>query len=200
MLALSSSAFALHAAETETSQIRRSCCLPSEAPASRLTDKSLYQLDATWTNDNRQAVQLSSLKGRPQILVMFFANCKYACPLLVQQLKQIEAALPETTRTNVGFVLVSFDPKRDTPAALHDYRLQHELPADRWTLLHGDPGAVLDLAALLGVKFKADAQGQFVHSNVISLLNAEGEIVYQQTGLNSDNQEIVRRVEKLAVH
>jgi protein SCO1 len=53
---------------------------------------------------------------------------------------------------------------------------------------------------VLGVKFKQGAQGQFAHSNVITLLNAQGEIVYQQIGLNPENQELVPRIEKLETH
>jgi protein SCO1/2 len=114
---------------------------------------------------------------------MFFANCQNACPLLVHQMQQIEAALPESARTNAGFVLLSFDTERDTPAALHEYRLQRGLADGRWTLLHGDSDAVLEMAAALGVQFKKDAQGQYQHSNLITLLNADGEIAFQQTGL-----------------
>jgi protein SCO1/2 len=54
------------------------------------------------------------------------------------------------------------------------------------------------LAALLNVKFKKDAQGQFLHSNVITLLNADGELVCQQLGLTADHNEIVRRASELA--
>ena len=147
---------------------------------------------------SNSSVKLASLRGRPQIVVMFFANCTYACPLLVYQMQQIQAALPEPLRDKVGFTLVSFDPERDTPAALHNYRTQHEMANDRWTLLQGSADDVLELAALLNVKFKKDAQGQFQHSNVLTLLNGDGEIVYQQLGLNSDREEIVRRASELA--
>src|ERR1051325_1552616 len=178
-------------AEAATNCVR-SCCAAMETSArAELSDKSLYQLDATWTNDHGKPTQLSALKGRPQIVTMFFANCQYACPLLVYKMKQIEAALPENVRTNIGFTLVSFDTERDTPAALHKYRTQREL-ASNWTLLHGSANDVLDLAALLGVKFKKDAQGQFAHSNVITILNADGEIAFQESGLDLDVKEIVK--------
>jgi len=190
------------ASAADTNLVRHACCSSMEqasaAVPARFTDKSLYQLDSTWTNDYGAAVKLASLRGRPQIVTMFFANCVYACPLLVYQMQQIEAALPESLRNQVGFTLISFDTERDTPAALHGYRNTHSLDARRWTLLRGSPNDVLDLAALLNVKFKKDAQGQFQHSNVITLLNADGEIVYQQLGLNSDRQEILRRASDLA--
>lgn len=182
------------AAELATNASRPSCCASAEKAEAPLSDKSLYQIDSTWTNDNGKAVKLSSLMGRPQIVCMFFANCQYACPLLVQQMKQIETALPENLRTNFGFVLVSFDPERDTPSALHDYRVQHQLAAGRWTLLQGSTDDVLELAALLGVKFKKDAQGQFSHSNVITVLNSEGEIALQETGLNLSSERIVQKL------
>jgi protein SCO1 len=91
-------------------------------------------------------------------------------------------------------VLVSFDTERDTPAALHQYRLQHDLAAERWTLLHGSNDDVLELAALLGVKFKKDAQGQFMHSNVLTILNSQGEIAFQETGLNPSTERMAEKL------
>ena len=173
-----------------------SCCAKPEGPTA-FTDKSIYQVNSTWTTDQNRPIKLSALAGRPQVLVMFFANCQYACPILVNDLKRIQAALPPDLRSRVGFTLVSFDTKRDTPAALTAYRRAHALPADNWMLLHGEPDDVLELAALLGVKFKEDANGQFAHSNVITILNAQGEIVHQQTGLNQDIRESVRLLQQL---
>jgi protein SCO1/2 len=192
--------YALLASAADTNLARHSCCASPSQPAivpASFSDRSLYQLDSAWTNDAGAAVKLGSLRGRPQVVAMFFANCTYACPLLVFQMQQIEAGLPETLRDKVGFTLISFDTERDTPAALHTYRQGHALSNDRWTLLRGGPEDVLDVAALLNVKFKKDAQRQFLHSNVITLLNAEGEIVCQQLGLNSDHEEIIRRASEL---
>lgn len=172
------------------------CCAKVE-PAAPFRDKSLYQTVATWTTDANKPVKLAALKGRPQVVVMFFASCQYACPALVNDLKRIEAALPAKSRGNVGFTLVTFDTERDTPAALAEYRAIRQLPDSTWTLLHGGSDDVLELAALLGVKFKKDANGQFAHSNLITILNSEGEIVFQQTGLNQSITNPVRAIEKL---
>jgi len=101
-------------------------------------------------------------------------------------------------RAHVGFTLVSFDGKRDTPAALADYRHARHLPAESWTLLRGRPDDVLELAALLGIKYKEDARGQFAHSNVITILNSQGEIVQQRIGLNQENHETIRLIQRLA--
>jgi cytochrome oxidase Cu insertion factor (SCO1/SenC/PrrC family) len=50
---------------------------------------------------------------------------------------------------------------------------------ERWTLLRGGADDVRELAALLGVNYAEDARGQFAHSNLITLLNADGEIAFQ---------------------
>lgn len=174
-----------------------SCCSKELAAGQPLSDKSIYQADSTWTADNGATVKLISLRGRPQVVAMFFARCEFACPLLVNDMKRIEAALSDQLRTNVGFVLISFDFERDTPSALAAYREQHDL-GPNWTLLTGASDDVQEAAALLGVKFKKDARGQFAHSNLITLLNAGGEVALQQAGLNQPGSEIIAMLERLS--
>jgi protein SCO1/2 len=181
------------ASQGRLARSRPECCTEKLTATAPVSDKSLYQLDSSWTNDARTAIKLISLRGRPQIVTMFFARCEYACPILVHDMKRIETALPENVRTNVGFLLISFDSVRDTPAALASYRKIHELPAN-WTLLSSAPDDVLELAALLGVKYKKDARGQFAHSNTITVLDPGGEIVHQQIGLNQSPDEAVKHI------
>jgi protein SCO1/2 len=184
-------------AAADTTATNRSCCVQlSPTTPSQLTDNSLFHLDSTWTNDAARPVKLVSFQGRPHVVTMFFSSCAYACPILVHDMKRIEAALPENIRTNVGFVLISFDTDRDTPPVLADFRARHQLPAN-WTLLRGGTDDVLELAALLGIKFKKDARGDFAHSNVISLLDQNGEILLQQIGLNRDPAPVSSAVENL---
>ena len=190
------------AADQSTAATNRSCCvqLPAAAPSSKLpdlSDNSLFHLDSTWTNDAARPLKLGSFQGRPLVVTMFFSSCAYACPILVHDVKRIEAAIPENIRTDVSFVLISFDTDRDTPPVLAEFRARHQLPAN-WTLLRGGTDDVLELAALLGIKFKKDARGEFAHSNIISLLNGQGEVVLQQIGLNRDPQPTSYALEKIA--
>ncbi len=172
------------------------CCVKPETSGA-FTDRSLYQTESNWTTDQQKQIKLSHLAGYPQVVAMFFANCQFACPIIVNDMQRIEAALPAVLRDRVRFALVTFDPQRDTPAALAQYRQAHKLSLEGWTLLHGQPDDILELALLLGLKFKADANGQFSHSNVITILNAQGEIVHQQIGMNQDIRESVRLLQEL---
>ncbi|TAL02020.1 MAG: SCO family protein [Verrucomicrobia bacterium] len=174
-----------------------SCCARTVAPE-QFSDKSLYQTESTWTTDAGKQIKLGALAGKPQVVVMFFASCQFTCPVTVHDLQRIEAALPAAVREQVGFTLVSFDSKRDTSAALAKYREARQLSSKNWTLMRGEPDDVLELSALLGVNFKQDAQGNFAHSNVITILNAQGEVVHRLIGLNQDVNETVRVLEQLA--
>src|SRR5262245_19888061 len=61
-------------------------------------DSSIYQLESSWTNDFGQAVKLNALRGRVQVIAMFFANCTYACPIIVHDMHSLEKALPDDVR------------------------------------------------------------------------------------------------------
>jgi protein SCO1/2 len=182
-----------HASETNSGV--RACCRRS-LPSTIFTDKSLYQVESTWKTDAGNEIKLGSLKGRPQVVLMFFSHCTTACPILVNDLRRIEAALTPDARSRVGFTLVSFDSERDTPTALAEYRKEWKLPAS-WTLLHGKPDDVSELAALLGVQYRQSTDGQFAHSNVITLLDANGEISLQPAGLDATPQAIAERIEQI---
>ncbi len=171
-------------------------CCRALPPGKPLTDKSLYQLDSTWTSDVGREVKLGVLRGRVQVVAMFFAQCEYACPIIVENMRVIETALPAALRDRVDFLLVSFDTERDTPEVLRAYRNKTKLAPAHWTLLRGGTDDVRELAALLGVNYQRDARGQFAHSNVITVLNAEGEVAFQQAGLNKDSKETISAVEK----
>lgn len=184
-----------HVPAAETNLVCPACCRHSLPPLT-YTDKSLYQADSKWTTDAGKEIKLGELAGRPHVLLMFFSHCTTACPILVNDLQRIQAALPADMRAKVGFTLVSFDSDRDTPTALADYRKEWKLPAT-WTLLHGASDDVSELADLLGIQFKSATDGQFMHSNVITLLDANGEINFQLSGLDADPQEMVRRIEQI---
>jgi len=176
------------------------CCakLGEASAISPITEQSIYQIDSTFTDDGGKSVKLSSLAGQPVILTMFFSRCTYACPILANDMKKIETALPAELRGKVRFVLVSFDSDRDTPEALARYRRTRQIPSD-WILLTASRDDILELAALLGVKYKKEATGQFAHSNLITLLDPRGEIAFRQTGLNSDGGELTNKIHAVIV-
>ena len=181
------------AAAVKAADKKDACCeaLPAVGLAKEgaiFSSESLYQLDGQFTTDSGQPFSLGELRGRPVVLTMFFASCGYACPLQVTDMLAIQGRLPAELRGKAVFLLVSFDIARDTPAALAKYRASRSLDS-QWVLLHGDDSAVRELAALVGVKYKQESDGMFAHSNLITVLNAEGEVVHQRAGLKGGLDE-----------
>ena len=97
----------------------------------------LYDLGSTWRDQAGRERPIAALAGRTQLVAMVYTHCTAACPLVVENLKRIDARLPADRRGRVGVVLVSLDPARDTPERLAEFARAQQLPADRWTLLAG---------------------------------------------------------------
>jgi protein SCO1 len=154
--------------------------LSADAPA----DFSIYHATSTWSDQRGERRPLDSLAGRGQVVGMVYTNCAYACPRMILDMKRIEGALGSDH--DVGFVIVSIDPERDTPERLAEYARGARLDPDRWTLLHGDEGDILELAALLGVQYRRMADGEFVHSNLLTVLDPQGQVAHRQMGLGAD--------------
>jgi len=165
-------------------------CCAAEAPAAvgldALPGTSLYLLDEPFTDQANAAFELSGLRGGPVVAAMIFTNCSYACPRILVDLKLIEDSLTEAQRSDVTFLLISMDTNRDTPEVLAAYATEKQLDTNRWTLLHGSDFAVRGVAAALGVRYKRDVNGDFAHSNLITVLDESGRIAHQLEGLNAD--------------
>lgn len=170
---------------------RGSSARDEAAPVISQSDYSVYDLDSRWQDQAGAVRTLSSLSGQPRLLAFVYTHCSAICPITVAELKRIEAATP----ANVGIVLVSLDPVRDTHEQLARYATEHGLGA-RWTLLSGPDSAVRDLAVTLGVRYQRLTNDDLVHGNVITVLDAAGQVVQQQSGSEAET-ELVQVVQKM---
>lgn len=154
------------------------------------TSASVYQLPGDW-RDQRDALRpLSSLAGRPQVVAFVYTHCSFACPRIVARMKEIESRA-SALGSDVGLVLVSIDPERDTPERLATYAESTRLDPERWTLLNGSDDQVLELAVLLGVQYRATGDGEFAHTNALILLDGDGAPALRLDGLEADVRPIV---------
>jgi len=138
--------------------------------ASPLGDGSIYDLELSVRGADGAVVPLASLAGAPVVITMFYATCPAACPRLIDDLKGIERDLDPAVRAKLRFVLVSFDPARDTPAKLRELATERELGAG-WVLTAAEDDAARELAAALGIKYRALDSGEFFHTSVLTVLD-----------------------------
>jgi protein SCO1/2 len=140
---------------------------------------SLHHLDAPWLDQHGDTLRLADLAERVQVVALVYTTCGQACPRIVAEMKQIESAVPDA-----GFVLVSIDPERDTPEQLARFAEGARLDPARWTLLTGSDGALLELAAVLGVRYRRISETDFMHTNALSVLDRDGVVRHQQLGFD----------------
>lgn len=161
------------------------------------TDESIYNVDSTWRNRDNREITLSDLRGEVQVVAMVYTYCEFACPRILADMKRVRQGLSDQALVNTNFIIISIDPERDTPERLTNFADENDLDSEHWTLLNGSQGDILEIAALLGVRYKRISESDFTHSNMISVLNSEGEIVYQRKQLTDSQSEIIQSIERL---
>lgn len=164
-----------------------------------LPGDSVYQLAAPMTDQQGRQFDWRARRGTPQVVTMFYTSCQYICPLIVDSGKAIEKQLSPAERNRVGLLLVSMDPKRDDPQALAKVATQRKLDPRHWTLARPAQEDVRAIAGVLGIRYRALADGEFNHTSALVLIDADGRILArtEQVGSKPD-PEFVAAVRKAA--
>ena len=194
------------ASKATASKMTASKATASKAAASKATSRnallprdSVYQLAAPMVDQHGRRFDWRARRGAPQIATMFYTSCQYICPLIVDSGKGIEKALTPAERARVGLLLISMDPKRDPPAALMKVVTTRKLDTTRWTLASPAPRNVRAIAGVLGVRYRALADGEFNHTSALVLLDAQGRILARTEKVGSrPDPEFLAAVRKAA--
>ena len=188
--------FSTAAGQSSGDQSSHAAAEHEQLEAGKITEHSIFHLESRWINYESKPRTLSqALSGKPTVGAMIYTSCEHACSLIVNDMMKIERELGENA-ADVRFTLFSMDPKQDTPKKLALYRQDKEL--GQWDLYTPRlAGSELELAIALGIRIKPLASGHFAHSNVIFVLNAEGEAVHQQNGLGLPPDKTVAAVKSV---
>lgn len=166
------------------------------ASAAPLSETSLYNLESRWSDQNGTVHRWADLRGEVRVVALIYTHCRSVCPAIVQQMKETEARLSPAERKRVAFLLVSMDPEADTSDQLRHFAENRQL-GPNWLLLRGKAADVRELASTLDFKYRKNSNREFSHSAMITLLDADGEIVDQQLGLGDGSSERLRALSKL---
>lgn len=168
-----------------------------EAPPAPATPQftTIYDLPGEWRTQDDQPLKLDQLRGKPRIITMGFTACKFACPRIIDDMKRIERELGADA-DKMGLVFFSFDTATDKPAKMKATQIEHQLDPSRWTFAISNDETIRQLAVALNFKFQS-VEGFFAHSNLIAVLDAEGNIVHREEALGADIGPTVDAVRKL---
>lgn len=126
-------------------------------------------------DQDNQTITNKNMLGKVYVVEFFFTNCPTICPVMNQNLKEVEK---EINNPDFGVISITIDPKRDTPEALkkHKQRLQIENP--NWHFLTGERDYIYKLSKEFNIYMGEDenmAEG-LNHSGKLALIDKKGKI------------------------
>jgi len=151
---------------------------------------SFYALPYPFTDDQARTVHLSEWRGKPMIITMEYSNCRFMCTTTFSKLKAIQEAADQK-KLQIDFMIVSLDPKNDTPEAWKQYRISREVDRDNWHLLTGTEATTREFAALIGIKYWTMDE-HILHDFKIVRLNAQGEIEKEITDYGDEPEYLLK--------
>lgn len=153
---------------------------------------SLYDLKTNWRDTENNKTDVSIAKGSYTIIAMVYTGCAHACPMTISKIKEIEKDFSKAKFTDLKIVLASFDVKNDRPAKLKKYQTERKLNPDQWKFLSAETeDDARKLAVTLGISYKDIGDGDFSHSNLITLLDPNGKIVASINSLNASTEPLI---------
>jgi protein SCO1 len=144
------------------------------------------------TSQDGKLVALADLRGKVVALTFIYTGCPDICPLLTQKMVDIQDELGAEFGAKVAFVSISLDPERDTPEVLKDYAQFWGAKLDGWAFLTGSLEAVHDVTRRYGVFFAKKEDGSVDHTQLTTLVDADGQMRVQYLGARFDPEEFRR--------
>jgi len=170
-------------------------------------DQDLTRTQNTFFNQDSLTVQFPNIiKDKITVLAMVYTHCPDICPMTTHNMHLVEQKLPSELKNKVKFVVISFDPHRDTPNVLKKFAEIRDLSFDNWTLLSGDDKNTNEVMLKFGVKAipadsSYDEDGELsynvIHTDRISLIDQEGKLRSNYKGSTADLDMILEDIKYL---
>lgn len=146
-------------------------------------------------------MSLASFRGKPAAITFFFTTCPLPqmCPLIVTTTARLQEQLEAAgLDEQVQLLLISYDPKRDTPAAMKRYGQDRGLSFTNARMLVPSGQDLRDLIHefQIGVQYHAD--GSIGHFIELILMDRQGRFVRDYTGSIWSNDQVVEDLRQLA--
>ena len=138
------------------------------------------------TNQIGQVVNQNTTKNKIYIANFFFATCQSICPMMSNQLQEVQKAF--LADDSVLILSHSVNPLHDTVAVLNNYADTYGAKTNKWHLLTGNKKQIYDLAktSYLVNAFEDDGSPEgFLHSELFLLIDKKSRIRGMYDGTNT---------------
>ena len=151
--------------------------------------------DFSLTNCDGRTITRADLLGRPWAVAFVFTHCVGPCPTVTRKMKELQDQLKDD---DVRLVLMTVDPKRDTPEVLLNYAQQNGADLAKWFFLTGDATQIYGLiqrSFLMPVQEVPEADGNYdvIHSIWVLLVDEHGVVQAKYNAAKDDEMAQLRR-------
>ncbi|WP_312822843.1 SCO family protein [Epilithonimonas sp.] len=161
-----------------------------------ISPDSIYNVGSVWEKQDGSKISFIDLKGKVIVTTMIFTSCKTACPRLTAEIKKIAKEVGKVDSDNIEYLLISVDPKTDTPTVMQAYLKNNQLDEKEWMFIRSNENDTREIANIMAVKYKEISPMEFSHSNIISVYSKKGTLAYQKEGLENDIQSTAKEIKK----
>lgn len=143
-------------------------------------------------------------KGAPVVMGFIYTNCPDICSFITANVSKVYNEMDNPGETQ--FVLVTFDPNRDTPEVLKNYADAFEMDREPFHFLTGDPDEIDQLMTRVGVRTQesysreienGDRMYFLNHSDKILLIDSQSKLIFDYGGSMTPPNIIIEDLEKL---
>ena len=167
---------------------KSSVLLPIYGEKKIIAGDTIYHQIASFnlTNQIGQVVNQNTTKNKIYIANFFFASCQSICPMMSNQLQEVQKAF--LADDSVLILSHSVNPLHDTVAVLSNYADTYGAKTNKWHLLTGNKKQIYDLAktSYLVNAFEDDGSPEgFLHSELFLLIDKKSRIRGMYDGTNT---------------
>lgn len=165
-------------------------------------DNRVFAADFALKDSNGQDVKLADYDNKVKLVYFFFSYCPDVCPISTQYLTRVQDELIDQKLfgSKVNMLSISFDPKRDTAERLTQFSQSYGVDSSAWSFLRGDDEEQMKkLAEQYGIGVIKDQKGNFIHTNIVLLVDKNNVIRAYYDILEEEltPQMIVKDIKKL---
>jgi len=157
------------------------------------------------TDQNGESVTFpDDFEGTPVVMGFIYTNCPDICSFITANVKKVYEELDDPADTQ--FILVTFDPERDTPDVLKNYAQSFDMDREPFHFLTGSPDLIEQFMERVSVRIqesysKETEEGERLyflnHSDKILLINENSELIFDYGGSMTPVNIITEDLEKL---
>lgn len=170
-------------------------------------DKNLSNVNTKLIDQNGDEKHFNNvIAGKTTVIAFIYTNCPDICPMTTHNMQLVDEKLLKENITNINFIIVSFDPERDTPEILNKFASIRNIDLKRWGFYTGGKTSIEELMDEFEVKaFPSDtsysSEGKLrysmIHTDRISLIDYEGSLRKYYSGSKLNLDELYNDIKKL---